>query len=401
MNSAVVIKVKSGISRVIQWEHIGISALVLFILGFHFGTVMHPNRLMFDELFYVGDARSIISHHGTFLLQQPPLGKLLIADGMRLFGDNPLGWRFFSIIFGTGCLILIYFICRRLKLSNTATMLTTFFFGLENLCFVQASVAMLDVFSYGFMLAAILLFLRGNLALSGISVGLSALVKLPGALVLAVFFLFWLFTGWRKWRTFFTPLTFAFVSFLILMPLFDYAINSELSNPIDRIVYMLTYAGKATLTSDYSFASSRPWEWIINGGILFYSFNPQYIAMVSLTISISILPILLYMLNKGMQRNQASLLGFIWFLCTYLPWVASSLILNRVTYIYYLYPAIGPICIGLGVGFSELLDWARRKGDSNLARITPIAVKGYLALHLLVFIILSPVTSPWINWFAT
>jgi dolichyl-phosphate-mannose--protein O-mannosyl transferase len=37
-----------------------------------------------------------------------------------IFHDNPWCWRFFPVAFGTGCIILFYFICRRLDMSNRA-----------------------------------------------------------------------------------------------------------------------------------------------------------------------------------------------------------------------------------------------------------------------------------------
>ncbi|GAI29899.1 unnamed protein product, partial [marine sediment metagenome] len=61
---------------------------------------MQPTELVFDEQHYVTEARSILQGGDDLHWEHPPLGKLFIVFGMFLFGDNPLGWRFFSILFG-------------------------------------------------------------------------------------------------------------------------------------------------------------------------------------------------------------------------------------------------------------------------------------------------------------
>ena len=44
----------------------------------------------------------------------PPLAKLLIAGSIKLFGDNPWGWRIGSVVFGTLALLAIFALVRSL-----------------------------------------------------------------------------------------------------------------------------------------------------------------------------------------------------------------------------------------------------------------------------------------------
>lgn len=37
----------------------------------------------------------------------PPVGKWLIASGIKLFGDNEFGWRFATAIIGTVLILLL------------------------------------------------------------------------------------------------------------------------------------------------------------------------------------------------------------------------------------------------------------------------------------------------------
>jgi len=114
---------KQLLYRLSKWEYFGLCLLVLVILTMHFSTIMQPDVVVFDEKFYVDDANSILQGDDTLRPEHPPLGKLFIVFGMLLFGDNPLGWRFFSVLLGTVCIVLLYLICRRLELPKGALFL--------------------------------------------------------------------------------------------------------------------------------------------------------------------------------------------------------------------------------------------------------------------------------------
>jgi predicted membrane-bound dolichyl-phosphate-mannose-protein mannosyltransferase len=317
---------------------------------------------------------------------------------MRIFGDNPLGWRFFSVLLGTASIALVYFICKSLKMSNKATILVTVLFGLENLAFVQASVAMLDVYSFTFLLISLLLYLRNKFILSGLLAGMCILVKIPGAFVLGIFFLYWLLTGRKNWQSFVVPTSAAVISFLGLLPLLEYAVSGQFSNPFQQVGYMIESAGFLTFTDSNVIAASRPWDWLMNRGVIFYSHKPQYIAIISPTISAVMIPTILYMSYKAVKRNMAALFGLIWFLCAYLPWVVLSIVSERLTYIYYIYPAIVAVCIGLGLALSEIIDVRMENKNNKVAAFGFSAVYLYLLLHIVVFFILSPLVPPLFKW---
>ena len=154
--------VKRLLHRLGKWEYIWLCLLVLAILAMHFSVITQPAEPIFDEQHYVPDAISILQGDGTLRPEHPSLGKLFIVLGISLFGDNPLGWRFFSILFGTICIVLFYLVCRQLAMSQRASLLATFLLALDNLSFVQASVAMLDVYSLAFMLGCFYLYLKGQ-----------------------------------------------------------------------------------------------------------------------------------------------------------------------------------------------------------------------------------------------
>ena len=383
-----------------RWEYTGLCLLVLLTLVMQFSTIMQPNEPVFDEQYYITDARHILQGEGTARTEHPPLGKLFITFGMFLFGDNPFGWRFFSVVFGAVCIVLFYLICRRLTMSKESSFLATFLLSLENLSFIQASVAMLDVYSLAFMLGSFWLYLKGRYLLSGISVGLSALAKLSGALALPVILLHWFFTNRARPRKFLTSMLLAPASFFLLMPLFNLIIWRNASwhpsfNPIEQTQTMLGISSMSTFAKYPSEMLSRPWDWILHPEIITYWLDPHYIAMISPSIWALIIPVVLYITFRAIKGNSVALFSLLWFASTYLIWIPVSLITDRISYIFYFYPTIGAICIGLALGLSQLSDIGRTRQTGRLRMMARLAIPGFLLLHLASFVILTPVSYWW------
>lgn len=387
--------VKQLLHRLGKWEYTWLCLLVLAILVMHFSIITQPAELVFDEQHYVPDARSILQGHGTLHPEHPPLGKLFIVFGIFLFGDNPFGWRFFSILFGTICIVLFYLVCRQLTMPKRASLLATFLLALDNLSFVQASVAMLDVYSLAFMLGSFWLYLRGQYLLSGLSVGVSALAKLSGALALPAILLHWLLTKRARPTQFVTSILLAYASFLLLMPLFDFVVFRQLVNPIGRVWTMLSLSGSLTFTGTIHEAASRPWDWILCPEIMAYWYEPHYIGAISFTIWALVIPSVLYMVFRATKGSRAGLFGMSWFVSSYLFWIPVSIITDRISFIYYFYPTVGAICIGLGLGLSQLIALWETRRAGKLRWVAMLTVLCYLLLHVSVFVILSPVFTWW------
>ena len=380
----------------LRWQYLGLCVLVLITLILHFSIIMQPDTLVLDEQYYVGDARSILEGQDKVRFEHPPLGEFFIVSGIRLFGDNPLGWRFFPIIFGTICIVLFYFVCRKLNMPNEASLFATFLLSLENLSFVQASVAMLDVYSLAFMLCAFLLYLNRGYLLSGISVGLSALAKLSGILALPAILIHWFFTGRTRPRWMLASVLLAPISILLLLPSLDFTVWGHPFSPIYRLKTMFSLSGSLTFANVTHEAASYPWDWILRPEMMFFWYEPRYIGAISLTVWALIIPSVLYMLFRATKGNNAGLFGISWFASTYLIWIPVSLITDRISYPYYFYPTIGAICIGLGLGLSQLLDVWKAKRSGKLKRVIISVISGYLLLHVGVFVILSPVFARWV-----
>ena len=131
---------KQFIRKLVRWEYACLALLVAANLAIHFTIINNPPVVIFDETYYITDARTILVEHTTNRTEHPPLGKLLITSGVALFGDNPVGWRTLSILFGTANIVLLYLICRSLTMSVRASNMAAFLLTFENLSFVQGSI---------------------------------------------------------------------------------------------------------------------------------------------------------------------------------------------------------------------------------------------------------------------
>ena len=417
-----------------RWQYSGLFLLLIVVLVLHFTIIMQPNEPLFDEIHYIEDGRLIIDGDGTNRVEHPPLAKLIIVGGMHLFGDNPMGWRFFSVIFGAAGIVFMYLICRRLNLSKKVAYLATFLVAIENLSFVQGGVAMLDVFTVTLMLASFWLYLKKRYVMSGVLVGLAALAKLSGALAIVVIGLHWFLTVgyaeignlfsslyrflvrrrhiWHFLLQFFSSIknTWRFallvvvapITFVALMPLFDYLIWGEWLNPFSQIGKMLGDTGSIIFTPDYPEANNiatRPWEWLLPiwygklhwaHFVLPYWFTPRLLGMISPTITVLVIPLVIYIIYRAIKGKANALFPFSWFLGTYMIWIPASLITDRVSYLFYFYPTIGAICIALAIAIFKLMDLARGRQGNKLRWFLAVLIPLYLLVHVYTFINIGP-----------
>ena len=165
-------------ARAIRWLAplvITAVAAVLRLVG-----VAHPHQLAFDETYYVKDAWSLwtlgyegtwgekandafvtlqnlpLSDQGAFIVH-PPLGKWLIALGMAIGGpDNSGGWRLATALLGTGSVLLVYLIARRLSGSVVVASVAGTLLAIDGLSIVMSRIALLDGILTFFVLLGVL-----------------------------------------------------------------------------------------------------------------------------------------------------------------------------------------------------------------------------------------------------
>jgi dolichyl-phosphate-mannose-protein mannosyltransferase len=376
-------------------EYFWVCLFIVITLALHFSVINLPPETMLDEKYYVGDARSVLQGEDGMRIEPPPLGQLIVLAGVRIFGDTPLGWRFFSVIFGSLSILLIYLISRQLGFSRLTSNLAASLFAFENMAFVQASVAMLDVFSVTFTLAAFWLYLKRKYPLTGLMICLATLVKLSGALALPAIALHWLFFRRDNPFRLIASLGASPLLFFLLIPGLDYFLIGQLANPLDRVWEMLvTTQGITYEFADHPYATP-PWDWLISPQGMPYWYAPKYGATVSYTIWALLIPGTLYALYATIRGNQK--IGFLafWITATYLLWIPISLITQRATYPFYFYPAVGAFTILIGAGLARLIEYFRSEAPLWRRRTALIIAVIYLLDHLIVLFYLAPMSSWW------
>ncbi|MDY7098613.1 MAG: glycosyltransferase family 39 protein [Pseudomonadota bacterium] len=181
-------------------------AIPLFFAALGTVRLTIPTTPFFDEVHYLPAAREMLRigelGGGAYLNQEHPmLGKWLIALGIWLFGDNPWGWRLMPLLAGT---ITVGAGMRAIWLSSQERF-ATIAFGILIVTgfhiFVQARIAMLDIFMAAFLSLAAWQFAgairepetgRWRLALTGIALGAAMASKwnaVPIAMVPGLTFL--------------------------------------------------------------------------------------------------------------------------------------------------------------------------------------------------------------------
>ncbi|WP_288936513.1 phospholipid carrier-dependent glycosyltransferase [uncultured Sphingomonas sp.] len=140
------------------------AAIGLLAQGLFSWRLATPHSYVFDEVHYVPAAQVLGRLWGPTNTEHPLLGKTLIAFGIRVFGDDPVGWRALSTIAATGVVLGVFAILwlglGRLRPAAIGSLLTL----LDFTVFVQARIAMLDGFMAAFVvlgLAALLWAMRG------------------------------------------------------------------------------------------------------------------------------------------------------------------------------------------------------------------------------------------------
>jgi dolichyl-phosphate-mannose-protein mannosyltransferase len=417
----------------------GVSVFSLAARVWRIGTPGDPGGgLIFDEKYYVNAARVLLripipcpgGQCGPYATitpgidptsEHPPLGKLLIAAGMQIYGDNPFGWRFFPVVFGTLAILAIYWLVRAAGGGPWLAVGAASLMATDNLFLVHGRIATLDIFVVTFMLAGVALYLRGRPILAGVTLGLGACVKLvaPQALIVLLLLELGRFLVNRDWRAgsawgalarrltpFGVCLGVAFGVFALALTALDLAVKpfhnpndicpgsgSSFDNFFVHTRFMLCYATKLTSPNGPVGIASYPWQWLINQGSINYfttsvsvSSGGKVIASHTVVafrgemnpaIILLALPALAIAVDTAIRyREDLSVLAVAWFAATYLPFLEVSLVQHRTSYLYYMVVVLPAVYIAVAQMLSRR--WLPR---AVLFGYIPILGYEFLALY--------------------
>ena len=412
----------------------------LLYLDKPYNGTAHKYGLVFDEQYYVNAARVILgihptagSHYAGAALyhdpnaEHPPLVKLLIATTMRIFGDNPNGWRVSAVIFGSLAILAMYWLVRSARGSAWLALAAATLMAVDNLTFIHERIATLDIYVLTLMLVTVALYLRGHMWLAGLALGIGLCMKL---VAVDVVFVLLLFEGGRLlWRNgdelrtrtqmareraipFVKVIGTGAVTYFALLFLMDLlvapiggpgdcpTVNGGFHNPIVHTLFMTCYAGKLTSPGGPTGIASYPWQWLLNQeSINYYTLTTRVVSggktiahnvvmfqgQMNGAIIFLALPALGVALHSVRRLGDTfSLLALAWFAGTFVPFVIAALPLgtvgSRTSYLYYMVVVLPAV-------FMAVVQMLAKP------RFPLAALMGYAAIVAYGFVALYPIRS--------
>jgi hypothetical protein len=185
----------------LSWWHVGIIVSIFIASAFlRFSTLSTPRDQIFDEVYFPVFANNYITHT-DFYDSHPPLGKLIIATGIRITDNTPFGWRWVNAV--TGCLVLVVTagFTWSLTTSKRAALLALALVAIEPMALVESRVGLINIYLVFFTLLGLWSFWewwkRGEtngwlLAATAISLSAASAVKWIGIFATVGVFIFWL-----------------------------------------------------------------------------------------------------------------------------------------------------------------------------------------------------------------
>ena len=251
-----------------------ILGLVLLVAAlFRFWNIGIPEKLVFDEVYYVDGAEDYLrdgvetNDGAAEFVVHPPVGKWLIALGIQIIGDTPAGWRFSAALFGTLSILLIYFVALRLFNSQFLALISAGLMSIDGLHLVMSRTALLDIFLMFFLLAAFLALLYERHIAAALLLGLALGTKWSAIYFIAALLIYLAFTNRKKLIQYIPiiPITYLFTWSGWLISEKGWSRDSS-SNPLISLYnYHREILNFHTgLTTEHSYEAS-PWNWLVLG----------------------------------------------------------------------------------------------------------------------------------------
>lgn len=345
-----------------------LALLVLFSLVSKFYLLSSYPAPVFDEVGYIPQGDEMLSR-SIIRSTHPPLGMFFVALGGRIMGKDTFGWRFFPVLFGTACIPLVFFLCRRLWKNSNIAVIASILVTFDPMFFVLSRLALLDIFACFFILLTALLYAYDRKVLCAVSMGCALCVKWISVLaLLAVIVLIFLeflsrrIKGRELLRSLLITVTVPFITYLIL-----FALLYQCRNPEMFINYHRYFIARMAFVPVIGYLTTPWWSWLI---------IPQYLPLAEKQIasnSMAVLklieiPALLWagvfavilaalQVLKDMQGGEKSplMVPLVSFLALYIPWGISS----RATYLFYVFPAVPFLLIILAWALDTYLSESR------------------------------------------
>ena len=120
----------------------------------------YMNSAYFDEIYHARAAYEIIHGKPVYETVQPPLGKLLITPGIRIFGMTPFGWRFMGTLFGVAMLPVMFCLAKKTLVDSWLALVATSILALDFMHFTLTRISTIDSYPVFFIMLTFLFLLE-------------------------------------------------------------------------------------------------------------------------------------------------------------------------------------------------------------------------------------------------
>ena len=366
-----------------------------------------PDEYVFDEVYhaytagqyaagnhdaYVWNTQAPLDGVG-YMWNHPPAGILLMTAGIMICGDNPLGWRIASAIFGAMGIVLAYLLALAITRRRSVAVVAALLLLVDGLYVVQSRVGMLDIYGTVFMLGAFYALYgyltspperaRGHVLRLGLFLGLAIATKWNAAY--PAFFIGLIVFG-RGVRAHLLWVTAGLVVLPALVYLAAYGpfflTGHDLGQFVEIQRQIFRYHTQLHATHAYE---SRWWEWPLTLRPVWYYSNRSNGAVANIyangntLLYVTFVPAVVWLASRWTRRRDpAAIVLVIGFFGQWLPWA----LVPRIAFAYHFLPAVPFGCLAVAFALIELFD----KGRAGRA----IAV-GYAALAIGFFIYFYPI----------
>jgi dolichyl-phosphate-mannose-protein mannosyltransferase len=310
--------------------------LMLSAFALRFYNLGYVEEFLSDEPMHVPGAIHF-SEEGYFIpdtWHHPPLKHLLLYASIRVFGDNPYGWRMRNVLFGTITIGILFLLTLRITKNTAISIFSSVLLLLDPLHMLLSRLTFEDIPAICFMLSGIIFFLRymenlrhSDLFLTGLFLGLSTACKLYGAFVLILLLLITLFVSHKdKSRLLECPVYLGILPLTVYIlsyyPWFQrgYSFLEWIEMQFDAMREMATATGFHPALMHIA----GPEKWFIKPmGLCFYSVEGRHIFMMNnIVVWILVIPSVIYTAISGLKlKDRRLLLVPLLFITLYIPFL--------------------------------------------------------------------------------
>lgn len=141
-----------------------ITLLFLFAFGLRFYDVSTPERPWGDELVHVPAATHYWEegHFDPNLWEHPPLRHLLLYGFLKVFGDNPYGWRMRNVLFGAMTSVLVCLFAFSIDRSRATAAVAGLLMATDPLHVMLSRFTFEEIYGGAFFIAALVVFMNNR-----------------------------------------------------------------------------------------------------------------------------------------------------------------------------------------------------------------------------------------------